>query len=1070
MIKEHRVKKRAISMLLSLAMVMGLIIVSDRQIANASEKENLLVNGDFEKVGNWVDQDGVDVPAQGEKPMVETVYAYQDGFDAGAGSYTYVSGKGSHAVEDMDGNKVVKITNESTAGDWYTLGTTIAGIPVESGKTYHFSFQVKSKEKSKRLCFVLFVQSWDSQGKNYANSGNVVVNADAVSDSWTEVSVDYTVPENRVKAQLRIQERWSTEYYIDDIYIYYPVTEIETIYTQGIGNCKGTETGNVLVMQEYTGITQPVSLEEGVVYEYSFRVKSVDTGSDFSFGLQAGAVTEEITPTDDWQTITGRITGSSDMISFGFYCSGTGTVYIDDVSLFDASPEGVPATLKLNWMHTYSPGQVALVVDKENTGSAIITTSNEILINGSAVTRNFQHHPGTTLGVWLGGGILSETERNTITIPQGTKWNDANGKVWYYLENDFTFYTEKIEGYWMAWDSRYDYPAGTNVQYVDMGSGLPYMFANTTNSENNGMSGVMVVEGRPDLTPGSDNNGDTNNYYRTTSELGDYHVIRTIGTVLYDYKVALYKRGNAHDALTADETADVLDVRDLVAVKKVIHEEDGTSGYARRKAADANTDGKVDEADAKFLRETLVNGWDIMTVTKGETVLDQGVMPVIGFSGPDHSGTKDRLTEESYRLLQEMGFNVVVSNTIYANNSVLYTRDTLPALEYAQKYGIKVYLNDSLIADQVNSTTVTDTLLAQRAGQHNVFDSFAGFYIADEPTYDKNGAGTSNARPIRYFQDPLTKMLQYANNHSYLNLFPYDSNPLGWDMEYNISGGVNEENYKKYQDRANEAGVEVISYDMYLRPNGQNKGSDYGLKYKVFYQNLDWTRTNSRRYGKTFQAFVQAGTDFESDNGKKTDQSYLTTRQEMYLEANAALAMGAKGIQYFNAMQAPQFAKSKDGTTDLYRSGLINVEGKPNYGENGAAGDGGTYNYFDTAKKINHYIAAIDEVLMNASNQGVITTNDTIRKYIDGAAIDSYGAVTKVVGDDAFVGCFSYYGKAAYLVVNTSVTELRSIQLDFGGVTKNYRCIDMSLLESTGNASSLELSIGAGESVFVLVD
>ena len=170
---------------------------------------------------------------------------------------------------------------------------------------------------------------------------------------------------------------------------------------------------------------------------------------------------------------------------------------------------------------------------------------------------------------------------------------------------------------------------------------------------------------------------------------------------------------------------------------------------------------------------------------------------------------------------------------------------------------------------------------------------------------------------------------------------------------------------------------------------------------------MAWARDVASDAGKPFYAFVQVGNYFKNNNSTVTEQSNLTTVQEMYLEANAALAMGARGISYYSLTQPYEFAVDTDGTVDLYRSGLINVEGVKNNG----AGDA-NYEYFNAAKKINTYIDKIDEVLMNATYQAVVSTNKDVT-----GMVTQWGKIASVSGD-IMVGCFDYYGKEAYMIVN----------------------------------------------------
>ena len=303
-------------------------------------------------------------------------------------------------------------------------------------------------------------------------------------------------------------------------------------------------------------------------------------------------------------------------------------------------------------------------------------------------------------------------------------------------------------------------------------------------------------------------------------------------------------------------------------------------------------------------------------------------------------------------------------------------------------------------------------------------------------------------------------MKKYTNVNGYCNLFPIISPTLGWAMQSSISG-VSRENYQNYMQAAIDGGSDVLSYDLYLRDNDGKEISREG-----FYKNIDEMRTMSASSGIPFMSFVQVGTYF--DGKKKTvNQSTLTTVQEMYLEANAPLAMGAKGISYYSLIQSIGNAYKADNSIDLYRSGLINVAGQANHGE--ATANQANYDYYTAAKRINAYIAKIDEVLMNATSKGVIP-NSTIKSYLSGANtnLTSYGAVTSVDGANALVGCFDYYGKNAYMVVNTSTSASETITLHMADTT-SYTYTGMDCVSRAGSGT-LPLNLGAGESVLVVVD
>lgn len=282
---------------------------------------------------------------------------------------------------------------------------------------------------------------------------------------------------------------------------------------------------------------------------------------------------------------------------------------------------------------------------------------------------------------------------------------------------------------------------------------------------------------------------------------------------------------------------------------------------------------------------------------------------------------------------------------------------------------------------------------------------------------------------------------------------------------------MKEDSYKNYLREANNNGADFLSYDMYLRDNSFN------IKKEEFYTNLKWSSDVAKEVGKPFYAFVQVGTAFKKKQTSVIAQDKLTTVQEMYLEANAALAMGAKGLNYYSLMQPIKFARwSTNGFIgigagsgyDLYRCGLINIEGQANHGAGGE-----NYDYYNAAKKINVYVAKIDEVLMHADHKAVIATEDKVKEYVGG--VSSYGSLPSVSCDDSvLVGCYDYYGREAYLVVSTScdaggVGRSQKVTLNFKTNT-SYSYVGMDCEDKTGSGALTLSNLGSGEAVLVVMD
>lgn len=774
---------------------------------------------------------------------------------------------------------------------------------------------------------------------------------------------------------------------------------------------------------------------------------------------------------------------------------GQGTIYVDDLAMWDTAiqnPTFTDITTKIS-VFDYWPGlenYLHLTPLREGTvyGNAKKETTlmGTVYINGISHETSYQWSNETILLNFNSnalGTYLSQNQENEVWIKAGTELlaPDLQGLK---ITEDIKVYLQQVNGVWLAWGSRHEYDknSNANVQYQDMGAGVHvYTF---TNNATQTYQGVTAVTGPKNIAMKDWYKEDESQltYRETTNLLGDYSVMSTENYVLFDYTVVLYKRGNAH--LGADLRVDeaVIDSKDLIAVKKAAKDDlAGDNVLSRMKAADADADGKVDENDAVILRRAIANSIDIMATTKGESTLGQGVMPILGYDGPDNNNTyraelggkKDMITDDIYEKIAELGINTVIINTDYCDSLEDWKSMATPTLKYASKYGMKAYLSDGTI---INRNTEDESqnfvgkvdadVIAKRSSLYDVFGSFAGYFLTDEPLYKSAGLITGivdkdlKDRPtIDEYAKPFAALSEYANISSYMNFYPAHSSSL-----ISTSGGSGKEYYRMYIGTAAKLHADALPYDMYLRPNGT--GDDYSLSTEHFYQNLSWMRDVAIENNKPFQTFVQVGTDFVSEYNKKTKQENLTTRQEMFLEASASLAMGAKGINYFSLIAPTYFVDNSSEKTvvDNYRVGLINI-----YGEKNCGAGGDNYNYFEAAKKINTFIAKVDHILMSCDSKGVVTTDPTIKNYLGDAAIDvtKTDSLSSVSGTGAFVGCFSYFGKDVYMLVNTSTKKSTDITLTMKQKVA-YDSYSMDGAETSEEDSTMTYTVPAGECVLVV--
>ena len=217
-------------------------------------------------------------------------------------------------------------------------------------------------------------------------------------------------------------------------------------------------------------------------------------------------------------------------------------------------------------------------------------------------------------------------------------------------------------------------------------------------------------------------------------------------------------------------------------------------------------------------------------------------------------------------------------------------------------------------------------------------------------------------------------------------------------------------------------------------------------------------RKVAKENGVAFWAFVQAGSVMSVDVAEGYD-----TEGSLLWNVNTALAYGAKGIQYFTLYTQKFGSDTSTGTT----SGIYNVHPFLN--------DRAEY-----VRVANRQIQAIDEILMNSYNDGVIfagsmpysNVNSNMTTLTKPSAaygtLTSYNELTSINANHTLVGCFNYNGKTALYVVNNSVNEGDSVTLNFNNKYKYKVIQDANVEYKSGN--SLSLSLKAREGVLIVLE
>ena len=240
-----------------------------------------------------------------------------------------------------------------------------------------------------------------------------------------------------------------------------------------------------------------------------------------------------------------------------------------------------------------------------------------------------------------------------------------------------------------------------------------------------------------------------------------------------------------------------------------------------------------------------------------------------------------------------------------------------------------------------------------------------------------------------------------------------------------------------------------------------------------YFTNLALVKDVATAKGIPFRTFVQGGEGFEYD----PDGNY--TEAQFKWNANIGLAFGSKAVQYFPLVHPESLKNYSNGEC---ASGLIDSEGNQT-------------KFGQWATSMNKQVAAIDDVLMNATNDGFMSTGgkattvaaNTIQsitmnskywlgipsgdeKTVTNTIHSSYAGAT-VISDDAtygaFTGCFTLEdGRHAMYIVNFSDVNDNTITVSFESDTTVTTVLSGEKETTTG--TTITKKLGAGEAVLVV--
>ena len=567
-------------------------------------------------------------------------------------------------------------------------------------------------------------------------------------------------------------------------------------------------------------------------------------------------------------------------------------------------------------------------------------------------------------------------------------------------------------------------------------------------------------------------NGEKKTAGDTLTTPGDYQYISS-NRKAYHKKIVLYKIGDVDLNGTAGEAADWTALAAIVAAG-------GTADTtAALKAADLNNDGTVDAKDENLAAKIQAGTRTLAEVKKEyypaalsyDYLGGNEVMPIAGYFGPyrriygeDDTRNRDYLTDEVFSLVKDSGINLVT----YAWRDWYESEtDIKDMLSLAEKYGIGYYVGDAKLntsynfADPDSSSVATALTAAEAAAElsnYSFYQSALGIHVFDEPVPD-DWSINNTSKKLKYFQDIASTLNGFVNTNGFLTMRPADSACF--------STAIIGKDYSDFWDTyINETNPQVLAFDDYPFNDKASEGVTDATGY---FESLSIVRKKALDNDLPFWSTVQAGGQFtESDS---INEDLIASEPETYWNVNTSLAFGAKGIVWFTLMENPGFA-----TDNTDKSGLLRTDS--------TTGETVKTKFYTWAQNANKQIEAADEVLMKATNKGVIAAGGTssyaytqTNGVTDSAVIDvtSTDHLTAVSVDNstygALVGCFDYKDSEAYYVVNYDVTEnaTQTVTVSFDD-SWNYYTVADGTKSAAQTGSSATLTIPSGEAVLVVLE
>lgn len=421
------------------------------------------------------------------------------------------------------------------------------------------------------------------------------------------------------------------------------------------------------------------------------------------------------------------------------------------------------------------------------------------------------------------------------------------------------------------------------------------------------------------------------------------------------------------------------------------------------------------------------------------------VMPIGVFDGP-HISTwnqngnvgPDYVTDEYYQMLKEAGINLIVESKL---DWYTTREDLIKSLNLAEKYGMGLFVGDKYITWNYDITTEEAN---SYVSEYYDYPAFCGLTLLDEPNVPFFTRDGNEDRNLDLFVNMANVLQKDLGVFCAINLYNMGQ---GWDQK-------SRETYEKYVDYCFEQlDPSVYCYDMYAFSNDPSSV----ILNRVLW-NIALFRDKAIEDGKPYWTYIGTGGQWLLTSVDATKKPYFPNEPQFNWYYNMHLAFGCQGFIYYMCYPELKYDTVVGTDWDYYSQGMFGHFGNKNQ-------------WYYYVQNMNKQVAAVDEVLMNSVNKGIIASSTTVMnelQFIDCVIESGTFQELQSVSGDALVGCFNYNGKTALYVVNFSLEYAQNIELGFNAEHKIKMVQNAETSYVKGD--SLTLDLAAGEGVLLVIE